>query len=340
MADDTITFLIQVELPTYCFLSEAVEWVAVGRVPQAQWDVDGKSDEPVEHRFYWQEMPDNFEPTLVYPWFDRGEFDYLGIPIVEDYFSAAQKCYGEFVHDLPSRIAEYESKEDSVQVGKDGTARNLYQGLADDYRQKLKELLPLQEIVDRTESHFWRFYEIAWAKLFQLLAAGDIECSGIDLERWDRLLDDEKYEEAGHFQQLAPSLIPINFNWKQNQIDATDWKWASLRIKTADIIKHRASLLRLGQVAGVERLGAGFVLKHSESAPARRRRGRPQEVNWEELKQHLGRLMENGALPQTKESCIYSLIAFSEKALGKSPSRSSVQRNLDHELRLIYGPKR
>jgi len=49
--------------------------------------------------------------------------------------------------------------------------------------------------------------------------------------------------------------------------------------------------------------------------------------------------MENGTLPRTKESCIYSLIAFSEKSLGKSPSRSSVQRNLDHELRLIYGPK-
>jgi hypothetical protein len=148
-------------------------------------------------------MPDNFEPTIVYPWFDRGEFDYLDIPIVEDYFSAAQKCYGESVHDLPARIAEYESKEDLVYVGEDGKARSLYQGLADDYRLKLKELLPLQRIVDSTESHFWRFYEIAWAKLFQLLATGDIECSGIDLERWERLLNDDKREEAGQFQQLS-----------------------------------------------------------------------------------------------------------------------------------------
>jgi hypothetical protein len=339
LADDTITFLVQVELPIYCFLSEAVEWAAVGRVPQVQWDVDSKSDEPVEHRFYWREMPDNFEPNFVYPWFDRGEFDYLGIQIVEDYFFAAQKCYGEFVHDLPSRIAEFESKEDLLYEDEDGKTRNVHQGLAGDYRQRLEELLPLQEIVDRTESSFWRFYEIAWAKLFQLLAAGEIECSGVDLERWERLCEDDKYEEAGQFQKLDPALIPLVFNWRQNRLEAGDLKWASLRIKTADVIKHRASLLRLGQVASVERLGAGFVLKHSESAPARRRRGRPQEVDWGELKLHLGGLIENGTLPQTKESCIYSLIAFSEKSLGKSPSRSSVQRNLDHELRLIYGPK-
>jgi len=339
LADETIVFLIQVELPNFCYLSEAVEWVAVGRVPQAQWDTDGKSDEPVDQRFYWREMPDNFEPAFIYPWFDRAEFDYLGIPIVEDYFSAAQRCYGEFVHDLPTRIQEYESKEDFLYVREDGKTQNLYVSLADESRQNLQELLPLQEIVDSTESQFWRFYEIAWAKLFQLLATGQIECSAINKERFERLYDDDRYEEAGQFHNLDSSLIPIGFDWKQNSLETADGGWASLRIRTADIITHRAGLLRLGEAVSVERVGAGFVLVGSKPAPLRRQRGRPHEVNWEELKLQLGKLIEHGSIPETKESCIYSLIVFAEKTLGRSPSRSSVQRNLNHELRLIYGPK-
>ena len=160
MADEPIAFLIQVELPTFCYVSEAVEWIAIGRVPQVQWDYDRKSDEPIEHRFNWREMPDNFEPCIVYPWFNRSEFDLLGIPIVEDYFAAAHRCFNEFVNDLPERIRDYDSKEDIFFQNDDGVTVNLYKSLADGYRAELKELLPLQQVVDQVESQFWRFYEV------------------------------------------------------------------------------------------------------------------------------------------------------------------------------------
>lgn len=76
-------------------------------MPEAQWTEDKKSYDQVEYRFYWREMSDNFEPSYVNPWFERSEFEDLGIPIVEEYFAAAQKCFDEDLRHLPERILEF-----------------------------------------------------------------------------------------------------------------------------------------------------------------------------------------------------------------------------------------
>ena len=97
MAEGKVTFLTEVELPPYCFMSEAVEWIAFGRVPQMQHYSAHKTDEILDYRFYWREMPDNFQPGFEFPWFDRLEFESLGIPMVEGYSEAAEKCFNEHV---------------------------------------------------------------------------------------------------------------------------------------------------------------------------------------------------------------------------------------------------
>jgi len=47
-------------------------------------------------------------------------------------------------------------------------------------------------------------------------------------------------------------------------------------------------------------------------------------------------MASGGMLPQGKESCIYELIAYAERVLCKSPSRTAVQRNLRTELDALY----
>jgi len=81
-------------------MSEAVEWIAFGRVPQMQHHSDGGVDGVIDYRFFWREMPDNFQPSFEYPWFDRLEFESLGIQVNDDYFFAAEKCCYKFVHEL------------------------------------------------------------------------------------------------------------------------------------------------------------------------------------------------------------------------------------------------
>jgi hypothetical protein len=154
LAENKPTFLTEVELPPYCFLSEAVEWIAFGRVPQMQYHSDGSSDEVVDYRFYWQEMPENFEPHFHSSWFDRLEFESLGVPVTEEYFDAAEKCFLEFTHDLPKRIKDYESKKEIYIEQEDGTTINFYAKLASEARAKLLKLAPLQSLVDEVEARF------------------------------------------------------------------------------------------------------------------------------------------------------------------------------------------
>lgn len=337
MAEGKLTFLMEVELPPYCFLSEAVEWVAFGRVPQMQYHSDGSTDEPVDHRFFWREMPDNFQPSFEYPWFDRLEFESLGVPVDLEYFSAAEKCAFEYVHTLPNRIAEYEAKAPSIIEDDDGSTFDLWEKMAGDLREKFRELGPLQELVDSVEAGFRPYQEIACAKLFQQLVQGEIQSQAIDHERWDQMAEDDEYEAAAKFQNIPPDAYSLDFDWMGNEISIEGRKHVALRVKTADLLRHRSFLLQPGKSISVERFGAFYMSGNAgRSSLAQVNRGRGTVVDWSLMKSHLQQLALRNELPEGKESCIYVLIAFAENELGKSPSRTSVQRNLADDLNALY----
>ncbi|SOE17167.1 hypothetical protein SAMN05877838_2058 [Hoeflea halophila] len=281
-------------------------------------------------------MPDDLEPSFVIPWFERPEFESLGIPVDEEYFGAAEKCFMQDVRELPAKISEYEAKESVMVERDDGTSFNLWEEEAERCRKLFAELEPLQAIVDSTEAQFRIHFEVAWAKLFQLLANGEIECTAIDFDRWDNCVEREEFEEAAQFELIMASSIPLNFDWKQNKIKIGARNFAALRVRTDHVLKHREFLLPKPKPVTLGQFGSFFVSSNTDRPAARRKRGRPHEVNWGDLREHLANLVEGGLAPNTKESCIYELIAYAEKELGKSPSRSSVQRNLNKELNLVY----
>ena len=334
--EQTTTFLMPVELPKYCFLSEAIEWLAIGRVPQAEYHIDGSLEEPIEYRFYSGAMPDNFEPSYEHSWFDRLEFQSAGVPIEEEYFTAAEKCYFEFVHHLPQQIAEYEAKQPSMIEDDDGKEFNVYQKMADEYREKLNELGPFQEIVDRVESQFEVQYDLAWARLFQLLHKGDVTLEAVNMPRWEKLADEHEYEQAAKFVQIDGKNFVLKFDFRQNEIEIDGVNFVALRLKTEDILRNHGVLLQQGEATSVERFGAFYSTKNSTQSNLRRKRGRPKSTDWDVLKKHLNTLVQENRVPDGKENCIYELIAYSERTLGKSPSRSSVQRHLSNELNRMY----
>lgn len=339
MDEESIIFLTRLELPEFCFVSEAIEWIALGRVPQAQWVEERRTDNQIEYRFYWREMPDNFQPPFVYPWFEQEEFEALGINVDKKYFAAAEKCFAEYVSDLPDRILEYEAKEPAFVERDDGSSFDFWKSQAEEYRKLLVELGPLQAFVDRIEAQFCRHYEIAWAKLFPLLARGEIECTGLNLRRWEKFADHGEYEKAARFELLPASCFSLGFDWRQNKINAGKKEFGALRVRTSDILKHRSYLLQQGKPATLEQFGSFFMTKSVGKPSIKKRRGRPHEVNWNELKKYLSHLVQESRVPATKESCLYELIAYAEKTYGKSPSRNSVQRNLSDELNMVYAHK-
>lgn len=339
MAEDKVTFLTELELPPYCFMSEAVEWIAYGRVPQMQYHLTDMDDEILDCRFDWQDMPDNFQPVFEFPCFDRLEFESLGIPMVDGYSEAAEKCFNENVRDLPRLIEEYEKKDDVYADHEDGVDKNFWKEVAADYRQKLEELGPLQALVDQAERKFRTHFDIACAKLFQLLASRQITAQAINYPRWEKLADADEHEKAARFECVPAEAFLLSLDWTQNEILIDGVEHVALRIKTQDILDHRSLLLQSGNPITVERFGAFYLSSNLGRTIRKNKLGRRNVIDWQVLKNHLSELALTRAAPDGKESCIYGLIAYAEKELGKSPSRTAVQRNMGEELDAIYARK-
>ncbi len=325
-----------VELPEFCFLSEAIEWVALGRVPQAQWMLDKDTYEQIDYRFYWQEMPDNFDAAYEYPWYDLAEFEDLGIPVNEEYFPAAEACCGENVRKLPERISEYEGRKPSFIVDDDGSSFDPMQNLVAEMRIKMKKLEPLQDLVDAVEAQFTRFYEIAWAKIFQLLASQDIIAEAINFRQWDKLAEIDEYEKAGVFAPLKSENFKLGFDWSQNELAVNGEEYVAIRVRTSDILNNRGLLLNRGKKTEIERFGMFFQTSESSLPRMRRKRGRPFTVDWNLLAIYLDELAQGNRIPLSKENCIYELIAYAEREMGKTLSRTSVQRHLGKAMDNIY----
>lgn len=336
MADSKLTFLTEVELPPYCFMSEAIEWIALGRVPQMQHEVELNTEEIIDSRFYWREMPDNFRPRFYYPWYDLLEFESIGIPINNAYFDAAEKCFSECVNNLPAKIAEYEAKDAHIIEREDGTTFDLYTSMASDARAKLVELGPLQEIVDQVEAQFRPYIDVSCAKLFQLLAMGQITCQALPFKRWEHRYDEGECQEAARFDDVPATALSLGIDWMKNEIEIDGEQHVSLRVRTHDILDHRSILLQSGKPLSVERFGASYMSSNTGRTNRRAKVGRRSVIDWRLLAGRLSEMAKAGIIPDGKENCIYELISFAESELGKGPSRTAVQRNLGPELDALY----
>jgi hypothetical protein len=328
---DRPTFLMPVDIPKYCFLSEAIEWIAFGRVPLANWIEERRNGNHVDYRFDWREMPDNFDHNFYYQWFEREEFVSLNVPVREEYFEAAEKCSEVDVHRLAKQISEYEAEPPKFVKDDQGQLFDLWKSLADDNRIQLNELGPLQTLVDEVEKEFAVFEELAWARLFPLVHSGAITLEGLDFGRWEKLSGDGEDEKAGEFSQISNAAFRIGHDWSADKVNIGDVDYIAVRINTDDILKHGASLLNEGKPISARSFGQFHLVNDVHAVPPSRR-GRRSSVDWSAMKDELERMASSGGLPDSKEACIYHLIAFGEKRWRKTVSRTAVQRQLGSHL--------
>lgn len=340
MPDLQQVFLKEIEIPEYCYLSEAVEWVALGRVPEADLIEHRKTYHRVEARFYWTEMPEDFEDQRNLPWFDRAECESLGITIPENYDEIVERCYMNQVDHIEEEIAKFRfwSKDSNIEGSEVGWSSLIDQSLA-----TLRELQPYRNTIDQINTEGARFFDLAWAKLFQLIFESKLGVEAINFQEWDKFAYEEstreEFEKAAVYKPVHSKYFNVGFAWTKNEVLTPEGRLVALRVPTAAILENQDFLLNRGKELKVERFGMHY---HSSDISVNQKRssvGRPFSMDWGVLSEHLGRLVAEGKKPPSKESCIYELIFIAQREFGKNISRTSVQRNLGKMLNSIYAQK-
>lgn len=316
--------------------------VALGRVPEREWCDHPELSEfgnlyGEDARFDWREMPDNFESVS---WnlqsFDTDDFIAAGLVEPEGYSEAVHSVLHGEIWNAKLTLDIFESLPDH----QEGESENAE--LTMDY-QKAKKIVEnacqVEKLYKETNSLFDVCLERAWAEIFIKIQSEDLIVEGVDFARWERLFDDEMYEEAGEFLRVPPQAFRISHDFRKNSTFLGSTEYVATRVRPLDLIPLVQNAFARGTEVSARSFGGILML---QSAPQgnnysrKRRRGAPHATNWNILKEYLATLNATGKLPAMKDSCIQEVIIYSEKHLGRKVGRTSVQRNLKAQLDSFY----
>lgn len=331
-----VKFYSEVYLPKYCFLIEAVLFLALRRVPQQEYALDGDGpdcnglDCHSDARFIWDNLPNGLNPD--YEPFSTKEFEALGLNIPEDYFAVSDSIDFGPISSARSLITFLSEKENTSESEIFSTLTEE----AESSRRILEQNADSIKRVERTNELFEPHIERAWAKLFELVHQEKIQLSG--------LLRSEFYKDEGSegelkFQDIDPAYVGIGDDFRSNEIGGSpESLYIAVRVDTEKAIGELLPLCSHNEVKrNIAEFGDGFV--EPEERPTKKRRGAPHSLNWETLEFFLMELHRSGDFPEKKEACIAEVQQYAEEKLGKTISRSSVQRNLSTQFDRFYAQK-
>ena len=327
-----------IEMPEFCFLSEAVEFLALGRVPETSWskgthEHENGVEKYIEYRFDWREMPDNFEPNH---WgceiFEKAEFDLLGVPYPDGYMEAAERILFGDISDARTTVEVSE--------------RFHIESFPQEYSEKgiavilqAKAVLELSKeavsLYAATNENFEVHLERAWALLYSEIQKGALEVTALDEAKWEAAVKDGNHEAAAEFIRVPSESMRLGYNFRQNQILFKGVQYVSARVTTNSIVDLITSLEKSLMPVNGEMFGQSILVRGAVTVP-KRRRGAPDAIDWEQVKLKLEDMKLQGRIPQKKEACIHELLEFTEKSLGRRVARSTIQARLDLELNEIY----
>lgn len=327
-------FLTPIEVPEYCYLSEAISWIALGRVPAAEIFFEGEANTLQDKRFYWRDMPDNFHPHEDLFGFDEVEFQAFGVVLPEGYFRALDVYVEHGLHDIEDVISRYKESAANAEEGGGLVSKEFWIQMMDKNSEDLNSYWEEKSLVEQVDRAFEPFFELGWAKLFQRIREGSITLEGIDRLRWEKLADQNRYEEAAKFTMLDPSGVSLNLDWRSDQALIYGREYVSIRVQTSQICGALDTLNLEWSPVSTQRFGSFYRVM--DATAASRRRGRPLRIDWQEVEAELLRLEGSSQLPNNKESCIFHLISYCEQSLGRRVGRSTIQRNMRTHLARIY----
>lgn len=321
-----------IELAEYCFLSEAVEFLALGRPPERQqsyyppMDREGNYIFDVDARFYWRDMPDNFEPSsqYAYEYFDQDEFELCGIDAPTNYFETAESFHFGEISDAIMSI-ETTKNPFLADIGSEVRAEMEERAaLARKFLERSKgEIREFHE----TNAKFKRFIEAAWAKLFEAIQRELVEVEAINFDSWENLANDGEYERAAQFEKLAPEAIKIGHDYTQNTLEFGSKNFVATRVKTDPIEKLFETCISMQKIGTARRIGQTIISATGDQR-SRPKRGASEAVDWEQVREHIVKLAQADQLPRKKEACIQLAIEFCQRKFARRVGRSTVQSQL------------
>lgn len=334
-------FYRPVEVPEYCFLSEAVEWLAVGEVPECDWEIPASSGSgaqsqgEIEHRFSSEFMPESFQPRDRILWFERENFAFAGLAYREGYAKAAENYVEHHLAWREDQVEQLRSSGPCWVADERGKNFDMHLEIIKDHRATLRRFADDFGLVKEVEAAFAPHFDAAWSRIFAAAVEGRVVIEGLDHERWVNLKERQRIEDASRFVALPAAALTVTTDWRLNSVIYEYRDFVSLRCRTDEI----ADLLepRLMQSPLLEtRLCGSYLWSPETERDSKPRRGRAPALDWSVLRDRLLQTGQSGALPASKESCIYDLIVFAESTLGTKVARSTVQERLKAELDLFY----
>lgn len=337
-------FFQAVDIAEWCFLSEAVFFLAFGQIPEAQWyDLPVPDEEGnlvgIDQRFHWKLMPDNFvNKQTEFEFFQEEDFSVAGLSMPKGYFEAASSIlwgeiaeakheaefFEEYAHKLKENLENYDELHNKYKAAK----------------LKLENAKSQIQLFKDANAQFEVHLEKTWAHVFQGIHTGALKVQAIDLQNWERLSDEDLYREAGEFVDVPAEAFRLNHNFYNDEVNLNGREYAATRLNVEELIDFWGA--RFSKGTDVEASEYGHAVLVRNDGPARalrvlpRRRGAPQKINWDLLREQFEEMKQSGRLPQKKEACIQYLIEFAEKTLGSTVGRSTVQLQLRHEFDEYY----
>jgi len=353
-------FFKPIELPEYCFLSELVEWLAMGRVPEASYALNEKGSVcgevvRIDDRFAAQQMPENFNN-----WW-RGlnllctadELALMGIPQPAGYEEAIEFMSGmnaettrEVNHLVGDFAGSFDFTEKEIERLKSSNADPEH---IEVYKSRLHLLRDTRANIDRfvptinsVHPSVTQQLDRAWTVVFGAILDNRIQLEGIFWEPWNT--DLAHTFDLGHssegltldevrdrlpFETLPTPKIQLRLPWFLNQTGGELDDYFNLRVKTSamDDLEPLFSQNKGGVQKNPNYISdAKTVLKGSIG----KTRGRPSACPWVKVEDELYKLLASGEEFPNK-TAVYHCASPIAKALSKhgvAPSDKTVKNNL------------
>ncbi|NRB20139.1 MAG: hypothetical protein HRU33_22005 [Rhodobacteraceae bacterium] len=338
-------FYKAVETPEWCFLSEAVHFLAFGKVPEIVWydtPVPNEVGEPIgiDSRFHWKEMPDNFENMMIeFRFFELEDFAAAGIEVPRNYAEAATSILWGVIDDAYLTVKLH----DEYFAGIEWDPKEREEKLLEykEAKVRIRDSGPLEVLLEETNSLFDVHLEKVWARLFSGIHSGELPIEGLDMERWENLSEEGQYQEAGEFTTVPAGAFRITHKFRQDEVSFKGKRYVSTRVRVSDLLALAGSNFQSGTNVNAREFGHALILETdvlavSNPSLTRPRRGAPYAVDWSNMEARLREMNERGALPTKKDACIQELIDYAGKRLGRRVGRTTVQTRLRAVLTELY----
>lgn len=338
-----IKFYKQVELPEFCFLSEAVEFLTLGRVPEIDWSNEpievgtsfGSRSEGIDYRFDWRELPDNSEPSHYgFEILEEEDFYFLNIPYPKGYVEAAESFLFGDIAEAKRRVemcnndtfSRYEKQVQEKLIESAVFAKSF-----------LKEQDEAIRLYEKTHKDLEVFFERSWAILFDKIQSEQIIVSGIDETVWDELAEKGEYEKAAETLIIPKEAVRLRHDYRQNQLSYKNQNFIAARVSTKSIMDIFLTFASSKKLNEVEQWGQFISLRDDSGIQSQQlRRGTRSKIDWQVLREFLAANNQKGLIPEKKEACIAEVIEFAQNKLKRKVGRSTVQRQLKSELDKLY----